>query len=112
MALTGHRAAVLGAQSQEIQKMDVSRIQRILTSVMVITFLLFGLLIGVIFITHTPIDNITVSLPFAFLFISAMTLITTGQINDNPNRVNKYIRDWLILCIFGVLMSTFAFGLL
>ncbi len=92
--------------------MDVSRIQRILTSLMVISFLVFCLLVGTLFITHTPIDNITVSLPFAFMFISAMTLITTGQINDNPNGLNKYIRDWLIICILGVLMSAFAFGLL
>ncbi len=90
--------------------MDVSRIQRILTSLMILSFLIFGLLVGVILITDAPIDNSTTSLPFAFLFISAMSLITTGQIIENPNRVERYLRDWLILCIVAVVISALVFG--
>ena len=90
--------------------MDVSRIQRILTSLMILSFLIFGLLVGVILITDAPIDNSTTSLPFAFLFISAMSLITTGQIIENPNRVEKHLRDWLILCVIAVVVSALAFG--
>jgi hypothetical protein len=78
---------------------------------MILSFLIFGLLAGVIFIADAPLDNATASLPFAFLFISAMTLITTGQINDNPNRVEKYVREWLIICIFGVVVGALAFTL-
>ena len=91
--------------------MDVSRIQRILTSLMILSFLIFGLLAGVILITDAPLDNSTASLPFAFLFISAMSLITTSKINDTPRRVDRHLRDWLIICIFGVILSALAFGL-
>jgi hypothetical protein len=34
-----------------------------------------------------------------------MTLITTGQINDRPRLVKKYLRDWLIICTFAILVS-------
>ena len=91
--------------------MDVSRIQRILNSLMILSFLIFGLLAGIIFIADAPLDNTTASLPFAFLFISAMTLIATGQINENPQRVEKYIREWLIICIIGVVIGALAFTL-
>ncbi|MFW9931083.1 MAG: hypothetical protein ACFFDR_00290 [Candidatus Thorarchaeota archaeon] len=90
--------------------MDVSRIQRILTSLMILSFLIFGLLAGVILITDAPVDSSTASLPFAFLFISAMSLITTGQINENPKRVEKHLRDWLLLCVIAVVISALAFG--
>jgi hypothetical protein len=40
-----------------------------------------------------------------------MTLITTGQINDNPLRVEKYVREWLIICIFGVVVGALTFTL-
>jgi len=91
--------------------MDVGRIQRILTSLMILSFLIFGLLAGIILITDTPLDNATASLPFAFLFISAMSFITTTKVNDTPNRVEQHLREWLIICIFGVVLSALAFGL-
>ena len=90
--------------------MDVSRIQRILTSLMILSFLIFGLLVGVILITDAPLDNSTASLPFAFLFISVMSFITTGQIIENPNRVERHLRDRLDLCLVGVVVSALAFG--
>lgn len=91
--------------------MDVSRIQRILTSLMILSFMIFGLLVGVIFIADAPIDGTTASLPFAFLFISVMTLITTGQINDSPSLVQKHVREWLIICLIGVIIGALTFTL-
>jgi len=77
---------------------------------MILSFLIFGLLAGVILLTDAPLDNSTASLPFAFLFISAMSLITTGQISENPGRVEKHLRDWLLVCIIAVVISALAFG--
>ncbi|MFW9980386.1 MAG: hypothetical protein ACFFE3_00550 [Candidatus Thorarchaeota archaeon] len=91
--------------------MDIGRIQRILTALMIFSFLIFGLLTGIIFIADAPLDATTTSLPFAFLFISAMTLITTGQINNSPQRVEKYVREWLIICIFGAILAALTFTL-
>lgn len=89
--------------------MDVDRIQHVLTSLMILSFLIFGALSGLILITDTPLSNGAVALPFAFLFISMMTLITTGLISDKPNAVNKYVSQWLILCSFVVLLSALVF---
>lgn len=85
--------------------MDVNRIRHILNSLMILSFLIFGALSAIILITDTSLTNGSVALPFAFLFISFMTLIVTGQINDRPRLVRKYLRDWLIVCAIMVLVS-------
>ena len=85
--------------------MDVDRIRHILNSLMILSFLIFGGLSAIILITDTPLESTTVALPFAFLFISFMTLIVTGQINERPRLVKRYLRDWLIICAFGILIS-------
>jgi len=85
--------------------MDVDRIRHVLNSLMILSFLTFGGLSAIILITDAELTNPTVALPFAFLFISLVTLITTGQINDRPRLVKKYLRDWLVICTFGILIS-------
>lgn len=89
--------------------MDVIRIKHILTSLMILSFLIFGGLAGIIIITDIPLDNGSVALPFAFLFISLTTLIITGQIDEKPDLVQKYMRDWLIICTIGIVISALAF---
>jgi hypothetical protein len=85
--------------------MDVDRIRHILNSLMILSFLIFGGLAAIILVADVELTNPAVALPFAFLFISLMTLITTGQINERPRLVKKYLRDWLIICTFGILIS-------
>ena len=92
-------------------KMDVDQTQRILTALMILSFLIFGLLSGVILIFDAPLGNASAALPFAFLFISGMSLITTGQIRERPQRVNKYLREWLVIIIFVVALSALTFTL-
>ena len=89
--------------------MDVIRIKHILNSLMILSFLIFGGLVGIIMITDIPLDNGSVALPFAFLFISLTTLIITGQIDEKPDLVQKYMRDWLIVCTIGIVISALAF---
>lgn len=89
--------------------MDVARTQRILTSLMIISFLIFGLLTAIIFVTDAPLDASTTSLPFAFLFISGMTLVITGQINERPKNLDKYLKQWLVICVFVTVLSALAF---
>ena len=89
--------------------MDVNRIQHVLTSLMILSFLIFGGLSAIILITNVPLSNGAVALPFAFLFISMMTLVVTTQIKDNPNRINMYIREWLSICVFVIIISALTF---
>ena len=89
--------------------MDVTRIKHIMTSLMILSFLIFGGLVAIIMITDVSLTNATVALPFAFLFISLVTLITTGQIDERPKLVQKYMRDWLIICTIGIVISALAF---
>lgn len=89
--------------------MDVIRIKHIMNSLMILSFLIFGGLAAILMITDVPLTNGTVALPFAFLFISLSTLIITGQIDEKPNLVQKYMRDWLIVCIIGIIISALAF---
>ena len=91
--------------------MDVDQTQRILTALMILSFLIFGLLAGVILLFDAPLGNAVAALPFAFLFISGMTLITTGQIKERPQRVNKYLREWLVIVIAIVVLSALTFTL-
>ena len=89
--------------------MDVIRIKHIMNSLMILSFLIFGGLAAILMITDVPLTNGTVALPFAFLFISLSTLIITGQIDEKPNLVQKYMRDWLIVCTVGIIISALAF---
>jgi hypothetical protein len=76
---------------------------------MILSFIIFGGLVAIIMITDASLNNATVALPFAFLFISIVTLITTGQIDERPKLVQKYMRDWLIICTIGIVISALAF---
>lgn len=89
--------------------MDVTRIKNIMTALMILSFLIFGGLVAIIIITDVSLTNATVALPFAFLFISVTTLIISGQIDDKPKLVQKYMRDWLIICTIGIIISALAF---
>ena len=89
--------------------MDVERIKHIMNSLMIISFFIFGGLLAIIIISDVGLNNATVSLPFAFMFISIATLIITGQINEKPKLAQKYLRDWLIVCIIGIIISALVF---
>ena len=89
--------------------MDVERIRRVLDSLMILSFLIFCALAGMIVLTDFPLTTKAVSLPFAFLFISLATLVVTGQIDENPAGVDKHLVKWLFVCVFGVLMTAFTF---
>lgn len=89
--------------------MDVDRIKHIMNSLMILSFLIFGALSGIILITDVPLTNTSASLPFAFLYISIATFIITAQINDRPKLIKKYLRDWLIICFIGIVISALTF---
>jgi uncharacterized membrane protein YfcA len=90
--------------------MDVERIQHIMTSLMILSFLIFGALAGIVLITDAPMTRTTVSLPFAFLFIGIVTFIITGQIEEKPELARKYLWNWLIICIVGIVIGALAFS--
>jgi len=96
---------------RESSEMDINRTQHILNSLMILSFLIFGGLSGVLLITDTPPTSSTVALPFAFLFLCIMTLIVTGQIDEKPQMIEKYLREWLMICIFGVIVAALTFTL-
>jgi hypothetical protein len=89
--------------------MDVDRIKHIMNSLMIFSFLIFGALSGIILITDVPLTNTSVSLPFAFLYISTATFVITSQINERPKLVQRYLRDWLIICLIGIIISALVF---
>ena len=89
--------------------MDVDRIKHIMDSLMILSFLIFGALSAIILITDATLNNASVSLPFAFLYISMATFVMTAQINERPKLVKKYLRDWLIICFIGIIVSALAF---
>jgi hypothetical protein len=91
--------------------MDVDRIKHIMNSLMIFSFLIFGALSGILLISDTPLTNTSVSLPFAFLYISLATFIITAQISERPKLVQKYLRDWLIICLVGIIISALTFTL-
>ncbi|MHA2352901.1 MAG: hypothetical protein ACXABX_07250, partial [Candidatus Thorarchaeota archaeon] len=76
---------------------------------MILSFLIFGALSGIILITDIPLTNTSVSLPFAFLYISTATFVITSQINERPKLIQKYLRDWLIICLIGITISALVF---
>jgi hypothetical protein len=95
----------------EIHTMDVERIKHIMNSLMILSLLICGGLVGIIMITDVPLTSTTVSLPFAFLFIFIVTFITSGQISDRPQFTARYLRDWLIICAVGIILSALVFTL-
>ena len=101
--------ALIYTNNSEEKKMDIERIRHVLNSLMIISFIIFGGLTGILLITDTSLSGRTVSLPFSFLFISMMTLVLTTQIKDNPSRTNRYIREWLIICLFVIIISALTF---
>jgi hypothetical protein len=89
--------------------MDIERVRHIFNSLMIISFFIFGGLTGILLIIDAPLNGRTVSLPFSFFFVSMMTLILTTQIKDNPERIDLYIREWLVICLFAIIISTLTF---
>ena len=94
---------------QRSNEMDVTRIRHVLNALMILSFLILGGLVGIIAITDAPLVTKTVALPFAFLFISMMTLITTGQIQNRPKGTRRYLGEWVIICIFATILCALAF---
>lgn len=91
--------------------MELERIKHVLNSLMILSFLVFGILTALILVTDTPLTNSSVALPFSFLFISLMTLISTGRIDEKPQMSERYLFEWLVICIFGVVIGALAFTL-
>jgi hypothetical protein len=89
--------------------MEAKRIRRILDSLMVLSFVILCALIGLIVIRHASLTSKTISLPFAFLFISLTTLAVTGQIDEDPSGVDRYLINWLFACVFAVFLSAIVF---
>ncbi len=89
--------------------MNVDRIRHVLNSLMILSFLIFGGLSAIILITDAPLTNGAVALPFVFLFISTMTLITTGLINERPNAAKRHVSQWLVLCTFVIFLCALVF---
>lgn len=89
--------------------MDVEQIRRVLDSLMILSFVILCALIGLIMLRNASLTSKTISLPFAFLFISLTTLAVTGQIDENPAGVDRYLINWLFACVFGVLFSAIIF---
>ena len=92
----------------EILRMDVERIKHIMNAVTILSFLVFGGLTGIIFLTDMSLNNTTAPLPFAFFFISMTTFIITGEISEKPKLVKRYMRNWLLVCIIGIVISALA----
>lgn len=91
--------------------METKHVQNVLTSLMIISFLIFVGLAGIIIIKDVALTTRVVALPFAFLFISAVTLIITGRIEEQPANIKSHLQSWLVLCTFAVLLSAIAFTL-
>ena len=89
--------------------MEVDRIKHIMNSLLILAFLIFGALSAIILITDAPLSSVSVSLPFAFLYVSIATFTTLAQIDERPKLIKKYLRDWLIICLVGILIGSLAF---
>jgi hypothetical protein len=35
--------------------------------------------------------------------------VITSQINERPKLIQKYLRDWLIICLIGITISALVF---
>ncbi len=91
--------------------MNTSIVKNVMNSLMITSFLIFLALASIVLATDTDLTTRAVSLPFAFLFISIMTFVTTGKIDEQPAMVEKTLRQWVLICIFIVLISALAFTL-
>lgn len=76
---------------------------------MVVSFFIFAGLAGYLILRDISLTNQSVALPFAFLYLSAVTLITTARIGENPDALSDYLRSWVAICAFGTLISALAF---
>ncbi|TXT56828.1 MAG: conserved membrane protein of unknown function [Candidatus Thorarchaeota archaeon] len=88
--------------------MQNEHLKNVLTSLMILSFLIFGGLSAILLITDAPLIGSTVALPFAFLYISMMTLVVTAQISDRPSKTERFLRDWLLMVSFGVVFCAFV----
>lgn len=91
--------------------MNISIVKNVMNSLMIISFLIFLALASIIMITDTVLTTRAVSLPFTFLFISIMTFVTTGKIDEQPSTVERILRQWALICVLVVLISAVAFTL-
>ncbi len=87
----------INAAARRLKYMDTERVQHVMALIMILSFLIFGGLAGLIFLTHTPLTSKSVALPFTFLFLFMNTLITSGRIEDQPQRLDHHLLEWLVI---------------
>ena len=89
--------------------MNIDRVRHVLNAIMILCLLIFGGLMGIVLITDASmVASKTIALPFAFLFLFIMTLITTGRIQERPKKTNIYLREWLMICTIIVIICALA----
>jgi heme A synthase len=89
--------------------MNIDRVRHVLNAIMILCLLIFGGLMGIVLITDTSmVASKTIALPFAFLFLFIVTLITTGRIQERPKKTNIYLREWLMICTIIVIICALA----
>jgi hypothetical protein len=89
--------------------MNIDRIRHVLNAIMILCILIFGGLMGIIIITDVSIvASKTIALPFAFLFLFILTLITTGRIQERPKKTSIYLREWIVFSIVIIVISALA----
>ena len=89
--------------------MNIDRVRHVLNAIMILCLLIFGGLMGIVLITDVSmVASKTIALPFAFLFLFIVTLITTGRIQERPKKTNIYLREWLIICTIIVIICALA----
>jgi hypothetical protein len=91
--------------------MNISIVKNVMNSLMIISFLIFLALASIVVATDTALTTRAVSLPFTFLFISIMTFLSTGKIDEQPTTVERILRQWVLICVLVVLISAVAFTL-
>ena len=88
--------------------MNIDRIRHVLNVIMILCILIFGGLMGIVLITDTSLVSKTIALPFAFLFLFIITLITSGRIQERPKKTNAYLREWLMICTISTIICALA----
>jgi hypothetical protein len=91
--------------------MNISIVKNVMNSLMIISFVIFLALASIMVATDTDLTTRAVSLPFTFLFISIMTFVTTGKLDEQPATAERTLRQWVLICVFVVLISAVAFTL-
>ncbi len=86
--------------------MKLEHVQNVLTSLMVLSFLIFAGMLAMIQFNDISLTPRTLSLPFAFLFVFIMTLIISGQISEQPNMIRKFLIQWLSICVLIIFLSS------